>query len=1327
MSDRQRPIIAATILLLLLIQAMTDVAAVLAAADARDPLSTPGTRTLTWPARQLRGYGTVSGTFVADDDGSITRIACDDAGKAALLQAKFLSDLALQGGTTARMEGDPALTVQMIDSQGCLTASCSGSSVVIVAARDLKRLHAALARAAVSGATTPQVAVPMYLDRWDRFGFRHYYWPWQQPPGYHGPGYDAVSEFDYAQAQARAGILIPISGLATDSADGMVNSGWGGWVEQEAARHGLPVDIHLGANAGYEPTWLLNRFRAQTQLKMPGFTGNFHDLLSPYLGGQGVMSWNATTGEDAELGVLQTQVRRTAKAGNVISYLEPHGETRHGAQDLLLEYGPVADAAYRRYLRGRYTTVAAIAARWQRDVPSFDAIHMPELASFAGLVPEALDVAGRWRVGYEELTSPSTATYQYDAFHALPSTPAPEAWYKPGFDDSSWPEVAGGGSDKQLFLAKRPAVFRRTFEVPAAWRARHPRAWLSVWDLTQAQHSAIRVVLNGQEIGVGTLTQATPHWFSVDATAALKDGRNSLAIRLPQGAMAYRTYLTPVEPLQDPYLGEGLNAQWVDFIDFTSWSRIEAIRRGMEMIRQAAPDQPITLMHPDDYADGLKSLAVAYGGEFHNTGYMAAFWADSNPALMRGADLPYSLEPGAPAKDVAEWRRFWGLWQTEGVQSVDYFIHLGDILWNPEIKADYEAHRRQITLMGQSHYAKAEVACLYSDRVAQLTGFPWGSAPNANLGSGYWQWNPAAVLRGHYPYDGLSQGSFASGDADAYRVIIDANTSIMDESQVAEIERWIRAGGTLITLAQTGRHTPEKPDSWPIARLTGYRVTHIDRLGADGRIEESGRLAPAPGQEIATAAWEGIAANGLHLERTAADAHDLLLWHDGGVAAGMRPLGKGLIVQLGAKFTGARIFDRVEPGGDSPEVRHLRDLFTALLVARGIAPEAGRVIGDAEQVWLRPAVTNNGLYDTWTLFNWSSSQKQTVAISLGKDRHPAFAIDARTSARLAIQPGKDDARIDGIALEPLETRVFLTPRGEIEHAPLSWFALQRNWWRGTTSPAPLSMPAGVGSQAYDLTPAWRFRLLDDGADAGALLATGYDDASWPASAIGIWDVAQSGGHAHAVYRKAFTVPSSWVGGRVSLWLTSWTGSSFVDRGRVLLDGREIKGDNDGAAIAEGLPSLTPGSSHQLAVDIHSRGVLAGLRGQCWLSFERPAQTAISLAGRWVPSADGLRSGEPIQLPGDYSAQFLRRTVAIDAALLGKEAVLTVEGDRSLVGVLVNGTLVRRHHHLIGERWSLAITPFVHCGGENEIELVRWGGSGSGRVREVTLGFSDPQP
>ncbi len=1273
----------------------------------------------------LRGYGKVSGTYRLEAGGSVLEITCEDEGKAELLQAKYFSDLAELPGVTIEAGRNP--TVYAVDGQGAVVAFRAANKVTILAAGGDEELKALIQEVKPAGVTTALREAPMYLDRWDKFGFRHYYRMWQYPAGASGATYDLTADFDYAKQEDRAGILLGVSPLATDSAAGMLNYGWGAYAVDEAKKRDLPVDVHLLAGQGAAPTWLLNRYREQTQMKMPGFTGSAYFLMSPYLGGQGILSWSATTGEDAELGLLQQTVRRFANDSNVVSFLEPHGELKHGVQDILLEYGPVADAGYRRYLRGKYGALGAVAARWGTDLKTWDDVHVPELASFACWGPEALDVGGAWRVGYETMLEPAKPPYFYDSRGTPKSQPAPEDWFHPDFDDSAWPEVPGAGNDQQMFLQKRPAVFRRAFDVPATWKEKYRRVWLYEWDMNQANGQEVRVVLNGKEVGRSKTAPTATHWSAMEVTGALQEGKNTLAIRAPQGYIAYKTYLSPVEPKQYPGLGEGLNAQWVDFIDFTQWSRVESVRRGMEMIRQAAPNQEITLMSPGAYADGVKSLAEAYGGEFHNTGYMAAFYADDLPSLMRGADLPFSLEPGGPAKDLAEFKRFFGLWQTEGVQSVDYFIHIGDILWKPEIKAYYEARRKQFSLMGQSHFPKAKLAFLSSDRAAQLTGYPWGLAPNTGLGGGYWSWNPTSFLLHQYPYDGLSQSSFASGDADAYQVIIDCNTSIMDESMVSDIGKWVRNGGVFITLAQTGRSTPEKPDSWPISRLTGYEVEKIDQLRPDGGVGETGALQSAPGDVVFNGILNGVTANGLHLKKVAGDVQDLLLWKDGSVAAGMRPLGKGFIVELGAKFAGAKAPDRMEPGDiGKPDNQHMRLMLIALLKWLHVEPEPGRLNPYNDFVKLRHAVSNTGLYDVWTLWNQSPTEAQTVSVAIDSGEKPPFFIDIADGKEIPLAA----ASLDHVTLEPMDTRVFLTPRRKIAQASASWFDLQRKWWRGGAKASATALPKPDHRFSVDLTEDWKFQILDETTSAAPLVATDFDDSSWTSRSLGIWDVKDAGGKGRAVFRKTFTVPAQWTKGLVSLWMTSWdpgaSRNSFVDKGEVWLDGQKVKPLNSNSYIAIGLPALKAGSSHELAVEAESGGVLAGFRGECWLSFEPAPPDKIDLLGEWSPSADGLTYGSPVTLPGTFSTQFLRRTFSVDAKYLGKNAVLTVDGAPTLVSVLINGSLVRHHHHMIGARWSLNLTPFVRFGAENEIQLVQWDKPGPGFVREAFVGFFDPK-
>jgi len=263
-----------------------------------------------------------------------------------------------------------------------------------------------------------------------------------------------------------------------------------------------------------------------------------------------------------------------------------------------------------------------------------------------------------------------------------------------------------------------------------------------------------------------------------------------------------------------------------------------------------------------------------------------------------------------------------------------------------------------------------------------------------------------------------------------------------------------------------------------------------------------------------------------------------------------------------------------------------------------------------------------------------------------------------------------------------------------------------------------------------LTGDWKFQTLDETASADPLLATDFDDSSWASRSLGIWDVKDAGGKGRAVFRKTFTVPANWTKGLVSLWMTSWdpgaSKNSFVERGGVWLDGQKVKPLNSDSYIAIDLPALKAGSSHTLAVEAESGGVLAGLRGECWLSFEPTAADKIDLRGEWSTSADGLAYGSPVTLPGSFNTQFLKRTFSIDAKYQGKNAVLTVDGAPALVSVLINGRLVRRHSHMIGARWSLNLTPFVHFGADNEIQLVRWDKSGLGFVREGFMGFFDPK-
>ncbi|HEY3415906.1 MAG TPA: hypothetical protein VGM23_03385, partial [Armatimonadota bacterium] len=849
----------------------------------------------------LRGYGTVEGAcwrFPAQS-ASILRIRCQDTDKAKLTLAKYLSDLAVLPGVKRATSGN--FPFQTVNGQGAVSAVRFGQDVYVLAAAN----EADLAALYTDGLTgdkrnavfTAEVAVPMWLDRWDKYGFRFYYRPWELPKGKKWEEYDIPAEFDYADRRNKAGFLFWDAPFPLDYAERMMNNTWWNWGLNEAERRKLPVSIQLSYS---NDTMLANRYREETTWKMPQYCGDRYGPASDFDGGQGAISWNSERARLLKFREMQDEVRKLNGYQCITSWLEPHSELQHSPVDIMMEYGPVADQGFRTFLREKYNDVQTVSQRWTGRpdaLKSWDDVRVPEVASFLGWGPEALDLSGPWQVNYPESKEKITETF----------TP-PAEWLTPGCDDTAWATVTAPGNDRTMFLPKKPAVYRRAITVPAAWRKQNQRVWLYVWDLNRSYKWPVKAVLNGADLGDNRIQFNTPHWGAYEATAALKDGANLLALYLPEGYLAYRVYLSPHPPVQYPDLGPQMNARWVDFIDWTIWSRVRSVGQSMAAIRQVDPNRNFELAAPDFCAADIRQLAVKYGGEFHNTGYMGAFWADILPMLMRGANLPFSLEPGSPADTLDGFKNMMGLYATEGIQGIDYFIHIGNILWPDDIRAYFEAHQNEISLTGKYHAPQAEIAFLHSTRMNFLTGYPWGKDFNTNLGSGYWSFTAANDFKNEYDRDAVTEVDFRNGNAAKYHMIIDQNTSVLDDSTVQGIERYVRDGGVFVTFVQTGRHTPEARDAWPIAKLTGYEVTGIDRHKADGTVERTRKISLAPGQTIFRPEnWTSTAmANGLSLRKVAPECQDLLVWDDGSIAAGLRPLGKGFVVHLGVKFVNDR-------------------------------------------------------------------------------------------------------------------------------------------------------------------------------------------------------------------------------------------------------------------------------------------------------------------------------------------------------------------------------------------------------------------------------------
>ena len=90
---------------------------------------------------------------------SALTVSCATVAKAKLLAVKYVSDLeSLPGVSTIALLGPPALTAHAVRGLG-----------LIAAVRDVVN---ALALSSSRLISKSEVQVPMYLDRWDKFGFR---------------------------------------------------------------------------------------------------------------------------------------------------------------------------------------------------------------------------------------------------------------------------------------------------------------------------------------------------------------------------------------------------------------------------------------------------------------------------------------------------------------------------------------------------------------------------------------------------------------------------------------------------------------------------------------------------------------------------------------------------------------------------------------------------------------------------------------------------------------------------------------------------------------------------------------------------------------------------------------------------------------------------------------------------------------------------------------------------------------------------------------------------------------------------------------------------
>ncbi len=1205
---------------------------------------------------ELRGFGRATiRTETRTDSVRITTIEAESEAKAALWQAKYLSDLTNTLGRATPIALGAAIGYALNGDQAFAVAVRKGRTLQLTSAPTRAQIEAlAQEQQATIANTQSHATVPLYLNEWDQHAFRAYYWTGEIKPG--AKSYDARQDFDFARSPDPMGVVFWTGAHRADRAEGIADNNQWNWAFEAATQRNLPITLNLTVG---ESVSIANAYRAETMRHAPHFAGTYLRLLQPGPAGGNMLSWASDLGRHQCLKTLQNTLRQY-NTEQVTTILEPHGELNHGDWSWLIEYGPIADTSFRAFLKERFGSLAAVAKRHEQDYATWADIHLPEVADFAGWKADALDLAGSWRVHYLPLPEDKQASYKSDIKLQAAQAAAPE-FFVDTFDDSAWSIIPRmPDSDEALFLPKQPAVLRRTF----TWKPRAGRFWLCLWDLNMNFKQEVVVALNGKEAGRDAIAFNTPHWMSCEVTELLRNGANQLTLQLPSGFIGYRIYITDQEPQHYPYFTRAKNALWTDFSDWQGWSRAKAVEQGLAMIREVEPNKSIISMAPDSYITQLRELCRRFGARFHNTGYMGCCHAEYLPMLMRSAGMPFSLEPGGPAKDLPGFKRLMGYYLSSSVNAIHYFIHIGCLMWDDEIRNHFHTIYPALRAMGQYHQPQGETAILFDSDANMLLGYPWRKASNA-AGSGFWEWRFPETLIADYPTDGIIPVDFSNTIAERYKVVIDSNTAMIRPETATAIGAWVKRGGVFVAMFESGRHTPEQPDAWALQTISGVKPVCYSRYGGlRNEPQERTLLRREPNAAVFKNAPQELKGDGARLDLLAEDVQTLYRWADGTPAVTLRPYGKGYVITFGM---------RLLPSSEN----HVRMLLCDVLSWAKVKP---LLIDAPQQFHPKHYVANNGLSDIFVLWN-NSNEKKPYAFTF-RDGEPRALTDVITGKPVG----------NAGELGPLDFLMVSAPRKDLADATEIWTHIQCGYWQGTEKSTFKSQQrdtSGFGNNVLALNGLWRINGVEKPLT------------SWTPDTVGT--------NLSFVAEKTFTVPSSWRSGDIQLWCVGLYTShvNIPGTARFLLDNQEIANPGRNGGVAGLSLELKPGQTATLRLEIRNVDdrCIRGLAGSCFLSFTPTPAKIIDLVGIWEMRRDAVSAVANRQtIPGRVEGAFFQRSFSLPALQKNERVFLHMVNSGDLIGALINGHYVRRNHHVFGEITHLDITPWLKPNAMNDIVL-----------------------
>lgn len=1265
------------------------------------------------PAVRLRGYGEVAPfyselTLEGGAKATVLRFDTDSDVNAATAAGKFLADLDLSPGVTKGELAVKDAKYRLVTVAGgsVYTGFAAGKSGYVIFAESAEVLPEALEAATPKGAkVVTALKYPKYLDRFDRYGWGFYGfsgvmnmhgWMTKLPGG--GEDADPADDMDFLQKYDFRFELWPKPANFDDNYSvGEWSELW--WQLEEAKKRGITLGSRLYGDLPMTKETADGFERPAKFLQGGWMRQDFNQKTMPHV------SW---FNPKARLYVArQAQQQMAPLLGEEItSWMSPYGELVHDEwYNFHADYSESALKNWHENLRDNLklslADVSAMFNRGDKPFTSWDEVPIPEIADFVGKPGMILDLEGQWQVR-PETTADEGLTGQ---------------WWAGDVTQHPWETMLLPGSIKWHKYFRENAWMVRDFEVTKEQLAGDQPIYLYSFAKMFGDPRVMSLVyLNGEKVG------ETGRWGVWDVRKLLKEGKNRVAIR--SNNFTGRVFLSNENPSVYPYLSPERNKLWVVFQNWLIQGKVGAWEVALDAMREVEPNVPIKFMAPRGFGtDAWIKLATKYGGWPHFTGEGSWFF----PWYKRygfAYGLPGSSEMAQPQDDAEGMYMVMQRTFLAGLNSHDHVFFVQAATRRPDVKQWYEDHIAVLKQMGRYDIAGPQVVIFRSTNSA--TNFL--PQPIPSLGEStrpiqsVWNWD---IGRGALQGIGQSMlyiddGGLADGKLEGNKVLFDGGNEIVTKQSLDAIEKWVKDGGTFVTLPFTGRCLPDVADTWPIQQLTGCTVKTLREPGKGTVTIEKDQtlLKELAGQSFpdagSTKDYRGEESNILSTELVpSADCEVIARFENGEPAIVSRKLGKGRVITLGSAF----FKDVMDVKGmwlpGDREVVFLRDLLN------GIGQPSVNYTDDYK-VLAQRFRTNNGLDDVVMLVSFADGDR-TVTLNASFDAKPAKIYRVAMNAVEEITDFKIDGNtvtISGLNVPKSEVQLLYFRTHEALDAATYWWDYQRRIWQyHATDKVDFSLIASERwtDPTMDLKTGWQWTQDQPANDDWRTNPAVSKD--WKSWNLDIFNAVGAVADKTLYATKTFTVPEAWLtdGGLTRLTAADWNaGAGRLTAGgspwRIWLNGQllEKKGffnPEVGKLLRKGENTLA------IEIDPPQKNKYIGVLGAVYLVHEKPPVETVDLAGEWTGTLDG----QPVKLqfPGKGKAQWPTRKVMIPADWKDKYIVtyyakdpkeISGQGAKlSSYGVVVNEREARRrHHHMLGNEVEVDITDLLTYGQENDL-------------------------